>query len=53
MENLIAKYVRQIAAKKKLKFHHTTGELVNKFEIAQLENVIKDLRRLVKNAKAA
>tara|TARA_R110000744_G_scaffold7342_3_gene25325 strand:+ start:11894 stop:12052 length:159 start_codon:yes stop_codon:yes gene_type:complete len=52
MEKLISKYEKEIVRKEKLEFHHTTGELVNKFEIATLKKVIKDLNRL-KNAKTA
>jgi len=48
MEKLILKYQRQITAKQKLEFHHTTEELVNRCEIIQLENVIKDLKKLDK-----
>ena len=52
MVKLIAKYEREIARKEKLEFHHTTGELVNTFEIKALKGIVKDLNKL-KNAKAA
>jgi hypothetical protein len=48
MGKLILRYQRQIAAKEKLEFRHTTEELVNRFEIVLLKNVINDLKKLDK-----
>lgn len=49
MKEMFEKYSNQINQKRDLigTFHHTTGEIVNNFEIKVLNEVLLDLEKLM------